>query len=83
MVAEIRRQHDFNSHARVGRDDGGLCEVCGVEPDFNSHARVGRDVIAAIENPDNTNFNSHARVGRDGAVATLGDVQRISTHTPV
>ena len=37
---------DFNSHARVGRDDGySYVTYDGVH--FNSHARVGRDTQTA------------------------------------
>ena len=66
VVAEIRRQHDFNSHARVGRD-GLILIIPMIMHNFNSHARVGRDrgrlkILGVVKN-----FNSHARVGRDGA----------------
>ena len=55
---------DFNSHARVGRDDDII--VCGrCEDDFNSHARVGRDLCQNFLCGFSGNFNSHARVGRD------------------
>ena len=33
---------DFNSHARVGRDNLAT-EALAYRTDFNSHARVGRD----------------------------------------
>ena len=56
---------NFNSHARVGRDQ----LFIAVPPDgyvyFNSHARVGRDKVICRVLKSNTNFNSHARVGRD------------------
>ena len=41
-IAAISQMKNFNSHARVGRDE--ISERLGVEVrNFNSHARVGRD----------------------------------------
>ena len=73
---------NFNSHARVGRDNRQHSRQPGTA-DFNSHARVGRDLsdLFSVRRP--ANFNSHARVGRD-TDAMLKLMERlISTHTPV
>ena len=65
MLAELDTiQQDFNSHARVGRDEG-LFESIGTWLDFNSHARVGRDEWLLVYKRRIMDFNSHARVGRD------------------
>ena len=56
--------HNFNSHARVGRDHR---VFIGFKKflDFNSHARVGRDKLRGVITNVSRYFNSHARVGRD------------------
>ena len=61
----------FNSHARVGRDDG-IHQGCECEIfDFNSHARVGRDAAKDFIDGVIENFNSHARVGRDAGLCPV------------
>ena len=40
---------DFNSHARVGRDDLDLITLERCNENFNSHARVGRDLWKTLE----------------------------------
>ena len=81
VVTKSRPIANFNSHARVGRDDSGFTLVPNPE-DFNSHARVGRDRWAESVRRKKTNFNSHARVGRDPAPAPIRLPAAISTHTP-
>ena len=60
MAADI----DFNSHARVGRDQI-LPARQLYAGHFNSHARVGRDRYQMQLRLLYYHFNSHARVGRD------------------
>ena len=58
-------EHDnFNSHARVGRDEYKSITVF-TRCNFNSHARVGRDGMIWLLFGNEMDFNSHARVGRD------------------
>ena len=74
---------NFNSHARVGRDEDDKYYKYQIL-DFNSHARVGRDLGAGDNISIDTDFNSHARVGRDSTSTSLKrSGQCISTHTPV
>ena len=56
---------DFNSHARVGRDETCLIRNVLGCAHFNSHARVGRDTPTTVLGFIPNDFNSHARVGRD------------------
>ena len=60
----MERHYNFNSHARVGRDNLAT-EALAYRTDFNSHARVGRDFKTVSFVSTIPNFNSHARVGRD------------------
>ena len=73
---------DFNSHARVGRDEITIYKAASCVY-FNSHARVGRDIVPGAIHIQGVYFNSHARVGRDGAMLEYGFATDISTHTPV
>ena len=76
-------RHNFNSHARVGRD-AVFVDENGVITDFNSHARVGRDAVFVDENGVITDFNSHARVGRDAVfVDENGVITDFNSHARV
>ena len=76
-------RHNFNSHARVGRD-AVFVDENGVITDFNSHARVGRDEPGGrARDHDKPHFNSHARVGRDsGTVAGTPKSKRFQLTRP-
>ena len=73
MTAKLYRHEEptlnFNSHARVGRDNGTDVFKWWMG-DFNSHARVGRDTPRLDMWEELTDFNSHARVGRDVLAAS-------------
>ena len=56
--------HNFNPHARVGRDALRAEQAKGLQY-FNPHARVGRDSGKYRRLSFRQNFNPHARVGRD------------------
>ena len=52
--------HDFNSHARVGRDSD-IRTALQDTINFNSHARVGRD-LADWQTADQFNISTHTPV---------------------
>ena len=61
----------FNSHARVGRDEGLQESLAGYRListcEIIVTARVGRDVSVPDVLSESVYFNSHARVGRDNS----------------
>ena len=60
----FRDDGNFYSHAREGRDGGGI-DIRTTSVNFYSHAREGRDQDHTGTRQAELHFYSHAREGRD------------------
>ena len=69
----FRDDGNFYSHAREGRDGGGI-DIRTTSVNFYSHAREGRDVSVSFCLVESVNFYSHAREGRDSYILYFREI---------
>ena len=69
----FRDDGNFYSHAREGRDGGGI-DIRTTSVNFYSHAREGRDGSIMPRKTDTADFYSHAREGRDSYILYFREI---------